>query len=66
MFKKNKLSIFEWFLLILIVNIPIVNVIFIVWGVLTNKFSQNLKNFAVAYVIFYILFVGGIWRGGFI
>lgn len=64
MFKKNKLSIFEWFLLIIIVSIPIVNVIFIVWGVLGNKFSENLKNFGIAYVIFYLLFVGGLWQGG--
>ncbi len=64
MFKKNKLNVLEWLILIIIVSIPIVNVIFIIWGVLNNKFSENLKNFAIAYVIFYLLIAGGIWQGG--
>ena len=64
MFKKNKLSILEWFLLLILVSIPIVNIIFIVWGVLNNKFSENLKNFGIAYVIFYFLLGAGFWQGG--
>lgn len=64
MFKKNKLSILEWFILLVIVSIPIVNIIFVIWGILNNKFSVNLKNFGIAYVIFYLLFVGGLWQGG--
>lgn len=62
MFKKNKLSILEWLLLIVILSIPILNVVFVIWGLLNNKFSQNLKNFGVAYVIWVYVLGGGIWR----
>lgn len=64
MFKKNKLSIFEWLILIILISIPIVNIIFVVWGILNNKFSENLKNFGIAYLIFYLLFAGGLWQSG--
>ena len=62
MFKKNKLGILEWFILILVMSIPIVNIIFLIWGILKNKFSENLKNFGVAYVLFIILIGGGLFN----
>lgn len=65
MFKQNKLTIFQWFVLILIMSVPILNIIFLVWGFLTNRFSRNLKNFIIAYLIFYLLFAGGLFQFGF-
>lgn len=59
MFKKNKLNVLEWLILIILLSIPIVNIIFIIWGILNNKFSQNLKNFGIAYVIWVYVLGGG-------
>ena len=61
MFKKNKLSILEWFILLVLLTIPVVNVIFVIWGVINNKFSLNLKNFGIAYIIWYVLVGGSIF-----
>ncbi len=64
MLKKTKLSIIEWFVLVLIMSIPLVNVIVLIWGLVKNKFSENIKNFVIAYIIFYFIFLGGLWQGG--
>lgn len=65
MFRKDRLSIFQWFVLILIMSVPILNVIFLIWGFLTNRFGRNLKNFIIAYIIFVYLFTGGLLQFGF-
>ena len=62
MFKKNKLNVLEWLILIIFLSIPLFNIIFIIWGVLNNKFSQNLKNFGIAYVI-WVYVLGGSFLG---
>lgn len=61
MFKQNKLSIFEWFILLVFLTFPIINIIFVIWGVVNNKFSVNLKNFGIAYIIWYVLVGGGLF-----
>ena len=62
MLTKSKLSILEWFVLIIIMSIPLVNLIFLIWGLVKDKFSENVKNFVIAYFIFVILFAGGLFR----
>ncbi len=64
MFKKNKLGIIEWLVLIIIMSIPIVNIVFLIWGLVKNKFSENLKNFVIAYFIVFLLLGGGLFQLG--
>lgn len=66
MFKRNTLSILVWGLLILILSIPILNLIFLIWGFLAHRFSKNVRNFIVAYIILYFIFGVAAFQGGFI
>lgn len=66
MFRKDKLSVLAWIVLIIILSIPVVNVIFAVLMFIRRGTSDTVKNFFVAYLILYILAVWmGIFSGAF-
>lgn len=66
MFRNDKLSVFAWIALIVILSIPIVNVVFAVWMFIRRGTSDTVKNFFIAYLILYILAAGlGLFNGAF-
>lgn len=65
MFRNNKVSVLEWIILIIILNIPILNVIFAVVLTLRGRTSVTIKNFFVAYLVMWFFAVFGIFSGAF-
>ena len=65
MFRHDKLSVFEWILLLVILAVPILNVVFAVWMFIKGNASETVKNFFVAYLILYLLAWMGIFGGVF-
>jgi hypothetical protein len=55
MFRRDKLTVLAWIVLIIILSIPVVNVIFAVIMFIRRKTSATVKNFFIAYLILYIL-----------
>ena len=65
MFKKDKLSVIEWIVLLIILSVPILNVIFAVWMFLRGRASETVKNFFIAYLVLYVLAFLGMFGGVF-
>lgn len=65
MFRKDRLSVIAWMVLIIILSIPVVNIIFAVVMFLRGKTSHTVKNFFIAYLIFYCFAVFGMFNGSF-
>jgi len=65
MFRKNKLSVLAWIVLIIILSIPIVNVIFAVYMFIGGRTSDTVKNFFIAYLLLYFLAMIGMFNGAF-
>jgi hypothetical protein len=61
MFKRKEIGVLGWIILILILNIPILNVIFVIWALLSSRVNKTLKNFFTAYLIFWLLSFFGIF-----
>lgn len=61
MFKKQEVSVVGWILLLVILNVPVLNIIFVVWAFLSNKVNRTLKNFFSAYLVFWLLSFFGIF-----
>lgn len=55
MFKRKDISVLAWMILILILSVPVLNVIFVVWVLLSSKANRSVKNFVVAGLMFWIL-----------
>ncbi len=56
MFKRKELGVLPWMLLIAILSVPILNLIFLIWGFVTNRFSKSVQNFIIAFMIMYYVF----------
>ncbi len=65
MFKSNKISVVGWMVLLVLCSIPVVNVIFVVWILIRRKASSTVKNFFIAYGVFYVLAFFGMFNGVF-
>ena len=65
MFRRDKLSVTAWIILILILSVPILNVAFVVWMFIRPRTSDTVKNFFVAYLILWFLAWIGIFTGAF-
>jgi uncharacterized membrane protein YsdA (DUF1294 family) len=65
MFRKDRLSVLAWIVLIVILSIPIVNIVFAVYMFIKRKASETVKNFFVAYLILYLLAMLGLFNGAF-
>ena len=65
MFKKDRLSVLEWIVLLIILAIPILNVVFAVWMFFRGKASETVKNFFIAYLVLYLLAFIGVLGGVF-
>jgi hypothetical protein len=61
MFKRKEISVLGWMILILILQIPILNVIFVIWVILSNRANRTVKNFFFAYLVFWALSFFGIF-----
>ena len=61
MFSRKDISILGWIILLLILNFPILNVIFVIWALLSKRVNKTLQNFFAAYLIFWILAFFGIF-----
>ncbi len=61
MFKRKEISVLGWVVLILILSVPILNVIFIIWVIISNKANRTVKNFFVAYFVFWALSFFGVF-----
>lgn len=55
MFKSKDIGVIAWMILILILSVPILNVIFVVWTLLSSRVNKTVKNFFVAYLVFWVL-----------
>ena len=65
MFRKDKLSVLSWLVLIIILSIPVVNVIFVLVMLLGPGASSTVKNFFIAYLILWALAFFGMFNGAF-
>ncbi len=65
MFRKNKLSVIAWVVLIVILSIPILNIVFAVLMFLRRGTSDTVKNFFIAYLLLYALAFFGMFNGAF-
>jgi len=65
MFRRDKLSVFAWIVLIIILSIPIVNIIFAVIMFIRSGTSDTVKNFFIAYLLLYALAFFGMFNGAF-
>jgi len=65
MFRRDKLSVLAWIVLIIILSIPILNIIFAVYMFIGGRTSDTVKNFFVAYLILYFLAFIGMFNGAF-
>ena len=65
MFKRDKLSILAWIVLIVILSIPVLNVIFAVYMFIKRGTSDTVKNFFIAYLILFFLAFFGMFNGAF-
>ncbi len=65
MFKGKEISVLGWIILILILSVPILNVIFVIWALVSHKANKTVKNFFVAFLIFWALAFFGISNGSF-
>lgn len=66
MFRRDKLSVLAWIVLIVILSIPILNIIFVVWMFIRRGTSDTVKNFFIAYLLLFILaYFLGIFDGAF-
>jgi len=61
MFSRKEVSVLGWMILLLILNVPILNVIFVIWAFLSSRVNKTLKNFFVAYLVFWLLAFFGIF-----
>jgi len=61
MFRKKEIGVLGWMILIVLLNIPIINVIFVIWALISDSVNKTLKNFFTAYMIFWILSFFGIF-----
>ncbi|AIO18597.1 hypothetical protein KQ51_00717 [Candidatus Izimaplasma bacterium HR1] len=61
MFKGRDIGVLGWVFLILILNIPILNVIFVIWALFSHRVNKTLKNFFTAYIIFWLLSFFGVF-----
>lgn len=61
MFRRKEVSVLGWMILILILNVPILNVVFVIWAFLSSRVNKTLKNFFVAYIVFWFLAFFGIF-----
>ena len=55
MFKGKEISVLGWIILILVLSVPIVNVIFVVWAILSHRVNRTVKNFFFAFLVFWAL-----------
>ena len=65
MFRRDKLSVFAWIVLIIVLSIPIVNIIFAVIMFIRSGTSDTVKNFFIAYLLLYALAFFGMFNGAF-
>jgi hypothetical protein len=65
MFRKDKLSVLSWLVLIVILSIPVVNIIFAVLMFIRRGTSDTVKNFFIAYLVLYFLAFFGMFNGAF-
>jgi hypothetical protein len=65
MFKKQDIGVLAWMILIIILSIPVINFIFVLWALLSSKVNRTVKNFFVAYLVFWFLAIFGIFDGTF-
>lgn len=65
MFRKDRLSVLAWMVLLFILTVPILNVIFVVWILIRRRASHTVKNFFLAYGVFYLLAIFGMFNGVF-
>lgn len=65
MFKRDRLTVLEWIVLLIILTIPILNVIFAIWMFFRGKASETVKNFFIAYLLLYLLAWIGVLGGVF-
>ncbi|QMS84657.1 hypothetical protein [Candidatus Xianfuyuplasma coldseepsis] len=65
MFKKDKLSVLAWIVLIIALSIPVFNIIFAVYLFIRRRTSETVKNFFVAYLILWVLAWIGLFAGAF-
>ena len=65
MYKKDDISVFAWIVLILILSVPVLNVIFVIWALVSDKANKTVKHFFAAYLVFWFLALFGIFDGTF-
>ena len=65
MFRRDKLSVLAWIILIIILSIPVLNIIFAVVMFLRSGTSDTVKNFFIAYLLLYALAFFGMFNGAF-
>ncbi len=65
MFRRDKLSVLAWIVLIIILSIPILNIVFAVYMFIGGRSSDTVKNFFIAYLILYFLAFFGMFNGAF-
>ena len=65
MFRKDRLSVFGWLVLIVVLSIPVVNIIFAVVMFIRKGTSDTVKNFFIAYLVLYFLAFFGMFDGAF-
>jgi len=61
MFKRKEISVLGWVILILILSVPVLNVVFVIWAILSNRVNKSVKNFFFAYLVFWALSFFGIF-----
>ena len=61
MFSRKEVGVLGWLILLLILNVPILNVVFVVWALLSNKVNKTLKNFFTLYIFLWALQFFGIF-----
>jgi len=65
MFRKDKLSVLDWIILIIILSIPVLNIVFAVLMFIRRGTSDTVKNFFIAYLLLYALAFLGMFNGAF-
>ena len=65
MFKRDKLSVLAWIVLIVALSIPVFNIIFAVFLFIRRRTSDTVRNFFIAYLILWALAYLGVLTGAF-
>lgn len=65
MYSRENVGVLAWMLLLFLLAIPVVNVIVVGLLLIRGKTNQTIKNFFIAFFVFYLFAFFGMFNGTF-